>query len=926
MRDQLHLMELVDNYLDGTMSNDDRTAFEERMRNSEELRSLVEDQKHLRQAARRSPARAAAKKAYRSYRWGKSLPGMGAGAAVLIAATAVLFLWKSPIAGGGSENAPVGESEYRTLTDTTGTHLDPLVLIIDPKKDTTLVTPNGIVLDIPQGAFVDSLGTAISSPVRVTLLEALDPLDIMKAGLSTMSGDTLLETGGMFYLDAQADGKAVKIDPAKPLTAMVPAADEENRKPASSEVPEARVRHILFSTQGKSEEDLVRMKNRVDSVLSVVKHDRSKFEAMMEKYTEDPGSRSTGGVYEWFDKTRMVPEFTAASFDRPVGAITMCQTSYGYHIVEVLGQRTRTVSASPVNDGEMMLYQGVKTSDGTIDWQNPQPLKKSLVPVDITTLNFYPPGYEAKLAELGNDVMNKTFKDSLYFSFAGAWSVGGETGGRTIQVNADSLFESGWGIDPARIKAIWSERFSKTNLATKEFEERLRSIFPTCDNALLEVYVNNLDKDLGWCDSVAARRHPDMMSAFTEPRAGGVVLPAHSADRLRLVYTKWSRAFSEAVREEQELFTRIEGALDARSDALRAQWEGASLEQRGRLFNDAFPAYFQQAMRRAGLPVASTTYAPPRMAYVVPIVQPQWHNVDKPLPAGAVVAAAIPTPVPAPVLTRAFGLTIAERTGLDGLRAYLLPRGWQTFQRLNEREERLTADLSSNLKYDLVCLASRGGTSYWFKQDDVRGGELTARLAATDENELRRTFGRSGVRMAAALMNEVGYANWLAADNARRKKRADREALREAMVPIVFPCGSSEKATPEEVRSSTITVEDVPRPVTETAPMSPFFSIASVDQAPDFPGGVVAMQRFITTSIKYPDDLIDAGVSGKVYVQFTISANGDVTDAAVTRGIDPRLDEEALRVMRSMPRWRPASVNGNNVPCRLSLPIAFATQ
>lgn len=803
MRDQLHLMELVDNYLDRTMNPTDRTAFEERLRNSEELRSLVEDQQRLRQAARRSPARAAAKKAYRNYRWGKSLPGMGAGAVVLIAAAAALFLWKSPMAGGGSEKAPINESDHRTLTDTTGTHLDPLVLTIDPKKDTTLITPSGIVLDIPKGAFVDSLGATITKPVRITLLEALDPLDIMKAGLSTMSGDTLLETGGMFYLDAQANGKPVKIDQAKPLTAMVPAIESQ--------------------------------------------------------------------------------------------------------------------------DG-MQLYQGVKQSDGTIDWQNPRPLKKSLVPVDIASLNFYPPGYEAKLAELVQDVTNKAFKDSLYFSFAGAWSVGGETGGHTNQVNADSLFESGWGIDPARIKAIWSERFSKTNLATKEFEERLRSIFPTCDNALLEVYVNNLDKDLGWCDSVAARRHPNRMNAFTEPRAGGVVLPAHSADRLRLVYTKWSRAFSEAVREEQELFTRIEGALDARSDALRAQWEGASLEQRGRLFNDAFPAYFQQAMRRAGLPVASTTYAPPRMAYVVPIVQPQWHNVDKPLPAGADVAAARPTLVPAPVLTRAFGLTIAERTGLDGLRAYLLPRGWQTFQRLNEREERLTADLSSSLKYDLVCLASRGGTSYWFKQDDVRGGELTARLTATDENELRRTFGRSGVRMAAALMNEVGYANWLAADNARRRKRADQEALLEAMVPIVFPCGSSEKATPAEVRSSTITVEDVPKPVTETAPTSPFYSIASVDQAPDFPGGVVAMQRFITTSIKYPDDLIDAGVSGTVYVQFTISANGDVTDAAVTRGIDPRLDEEALRVMRSMPRWRPASVNGNNVPCRLSLPIAFATQ
>lgn len=108
-----------------------------------------------------------------------------------------------------------------------------------------------------------------------------------------------------------------------------------------AEVPEARVRHILFSTQGKSDEDQAKVKSRADSVLAVVKRDKSKFEAMVTKYTEDPGSKSTGGVYEWFDKTRMVPEFTKASFDEKVGATTICKTSYGYHIVEVLGQRTR---------------------------------------------------------------------------------------------------------------------------------------------------------------------------------------------------------------------------------------------------------------------------------------------------------------------------------------------------------------------------------------------------------------------------------------------------------------------------------------------------------------------------------------------------------------------------------------------------------
>jgi peptidyl-prolyl cis-trans isomerase D len=107
-----------------------------------------------------------------------------------------------------------------------------------------------------------------------------------------------------------------------------------------ADIPEARVRHILLSTQqGKTEEE---QKKRADSLLTVVKRDRSKFEDLVTKFSDDPGSTGTGGVYEWFDKTRMVPEFTAASFDEKVGAITIAKTTYGFHIVEVLGQRNRS--------------------------------------------------------------------------------------------------------------------------------------------------------------------------------------------------------------------------------------------------------------------------------------------------------------------------------------------------------------------------------------------------------------------------------------------------------------------------------------------------------------------------------------------------------------------------------------------------------
>lgn len=129
-----------------------------------------------------------------------------------------------------------------------------------------------------------------------------------------------------------------------------------------ADVQEARVRHILLSTQGKNPDEVTAVKQRADSILAVVKKDRSKFESMVEKFSDDPGSKSTGGVYEWFDKQRMVPEFTKASFDEKTGAITIAKTSYGFHIVEVLGQRTRKERRVLTIDRKIAPVQAMKAA------------------------------------------------------------------------------------------------------------------------------------------------------------------------------------------------------------------------------------------------------------------------------------------------------------------------------------------------------------------------------------------------------------------------------------------------------------------------------------------------------------------------------------------------------------------------------------
>ena len=95
------------------------------------------------------------------------------------------------------------------------------------------------------------------------------------------------------------------------------------------------------------------------------------------------------------------------------------------------------------------------------------------------------------------------------------------------------------------------------------------------------------------------------------------------------------------------------------------------------------------------------------------------------------------------------------------------------------------------------------------------------------------------------------------------------------------------------------------------------------DQMPEFPGGMQAMMKFLTTNIKYPVEAQKKGVSGRVIVQFVIMEDGTLDQAKVVRGVDPLLDEEALRVVKLMPKWKPGMDRGEAVKVRFTAPIMF---
>lgn len=99
-----------------------------------------------------------------------------------------------------------------------------------------------------------------------------------------------------------------------------------------------------------------------------------------------------------------------------------------------------------------------------------------------------------------------------------------------------------------------------------------------------------------------------------------------------------------------------------------------------------------------------------------------------------------------------------------------------------------------------------------------------------------------------------------------------------------------------------------------------------VEQMPSFPGGQSALMQFLQSNVKYPVVAQENGVQGRVVVSFVVERDGSITDVQVVRSVDPSLDREAQRVVRSMPKWIPGKQNGQAVRVKYNVPVSFRLQ
>lgn len=101
----------------------------------------------------------------------------------------------------------------------------------------------------------------------------------------------------------------------------------------------------------------------------------------------------------------------------------------------------------------------------------------------------------------------------------------------------------------------------------------------------------------------------------------------------------------------------------------------------------------------------------------------------------------------------------------------------------------------------------------------------------------------------------------------------------------------------------------------------PIFTV--VEEMPSFPGGKKALYAYLGDNIKYPDVAKKEGIQGTVYVTYVVEKDGAISHAKVLRGVHESLDKEAVRVIKTMPKWEPGKQRGESVRVQYTLPIKY---
>lgn len=192
-----------------------------------------------------------------------------------------------------------------------------------------------------------------------------------------------------------------------------------------------------------------------------------------------------------------------------------------------------------------------------------------------------------------------------------------------------------------------------------------------------------------------------------------------------------------------------------------------------------------------------------------------------------------------------------------------------------------------------------------------------------EENQMQQEEIEIPEALPEEILNTEKFTEFLVVDNTTEieqvKTNEEIKATETAIGNVDFNEGTDDLNVIRQHQDEVIVEEKKPEPAKEEV-------FTSVEQMPQFPGGEAELLKWIGSHIKYPTMAMENGIQGRVTVRFVVTKDGSIGEVQVARGKDPDLDKEAVRVVRSLPKFNPGRMNGQPVNVWFTLPVNFKLQ
>ncbi|MCJ8292577.1 MAG: hypothetical protein HRT58_21770 [Crocinitomicaceae bacterium] len=676
------ITKIIDQYLSNELSTTDRQIFEERLEKSPELQKEVELQRDVIEGVKRATQRTDIKKTKRNYHRSKLLKW----GVISLSSFALLGLISYlTFSYFNNRIEPISE-ELIVLMDKDAQFDNLQAQYYQMSADGGVVlTENGVLLSIPENAFLKD-GQPYQGATIIQFQEALDAEDIVTSGLSTMSGDRLLETQGMFSLRSYTkNGEELEINPDVGVYVQAP-----------------------------------------------------------------------------------VDEYKSG----------------------------------------MQLFEGEKGQNGLIDWENPEPLRKIPVPIDMSDLDFYPEKYEPYLDGLKWN-QSKQSRDSLYLSFEDYYE--------EPAINIDELFfyltdslasleqESDVAMDvssasatadapsdpnyilPSKVLGFWNKKFNHTNLSTRAFEQRMRSIHNTCNNKVLDKYVRQLNKPLSIIDKeVVAMGYPQF-EVFVAENMGKVNVNNPHLKHLQSFYEKAVKQLKKKNKSLQDKDKKRKQNWDNNIRQERKNESTRKLYRESQALQEEYEFNMKNVKRQIG----------PTVGFTIKHGGGTVYNIDKYVWDATVNRESMDRIDPVSgkrvkITYNDFSFNIQNPDKYIKLFAYIFPHQINSYQRLEGKNGKFSYPLNDDMIYDIAVVGITEDGYEYFQKMTFKKGELgSLTLKQVSEDKMKASIKQLNRKRITKPMRINAELEWLIKerkDFKEQKLRKKMDVFRQEIGGRICPC------------------------------------------------------------------------------------------------------------------------------------------